>query len=800
MAFARRTPVLLLLLALLVSACAEPRTLRLRVSAAAGVGALDALAFRARVGAEPAVGVSEPHQWVLGGRDLSDGAVEVEIRLEADSAFATTARVVVWGLQGVSLVASGVVSADLAGTGTLDVVLSRLDAACDADHDGFKACVASPACCSAAEAEGFADCDDTRSAANPFADTAACRTCQGACASTPEADVSEADAREVLSDAADVPSDPRDVPDLPETGEVEGDQAEGSDLPEVVADVTPPDVDHDPACVPDCTGRACGDDGCGGSCGTCAASDACHLPGTCTAATGQCTNPSKDCDDSDPATVDSCESTTGQCRHLPAPDPGFVLVPPGTFWMGSPAGQPCPTGYTGGGCPASGTATAEAGREVDETLHAVQLTRAFELQAREVTQADWKVAFPGWNPSAATGCGDECPVEHVSWYDALVYANVRSVAAGLTPCYELGAATCENGDQAVSPADCMTPARGGIDWVPVSLNGVANPYDCAGFRLPTEAEWEYAYRAGSATPVHPSPGNDGHLAQTGCTADANAVQIAWYCGNAGNVPHPVGVREPNAWGAYDLSGNVTEWVWDRVNSYASGTLASPVIDPVVVAGSGSRLLRGGSYAAEARYVRAAMRAALPGDERDAQVGFRLVRTVCTGTCANPQTYECQSGRCVPRTGLWVDPTSGLVWQKAAPADFVVQAAASTRCSGNDAGLPGSGWRLPTIGELRTLVRGCPVCAPGGACGVTDDCLGAGCWSGECYGCPDDEGPADGCYWPEALQGDCTWYWASSPETNPSLAGYYHGMGYHRAELQSTPGTHTRLGRCVRMGP
>jgi hypothetical protein len=114
------------------------------------------------------------------------------------------------------------------------------------------------------------------------------------------------------------------------------------------------------------------------------------------------------------------------------------------------------------------------------------------------------------------------------------------------------------------------------------------------------------------------------------------------------------------------------------------------------------------------------------------------------------------------------------------------------CFENPMGLPGNNWRLPSIKELRTLVRGCPATELGGTCGIEDDtCLGESCWSSSCNGCPGVTGPADGCFWPNELQGDCAEYWsASMVEDGPLTAWsvyfgtadirdrYVHGYSLH----------------------
>ncbi len=112
---------------------------------------------------------------------------------------------------------------------------------------------------------------------------------------------------------------------------------------------------------------------------------------------------------------------------------------------------------------------------------------------------------------------------------------------------------------------------------------------------------------------------------------------------------------------------------------------------------------------------------------------------------------------------WTDTISGLTWQVEPTGGVMDWSDAKAHCSGLSLG--GESWRLPTIGELRTLIRGCPGTVTGGACGVTDGCLDSscnddgGCW--DCSSFPVNSGPADGCYWPDSMKGACSWYWSSS---------------------------------------
>ena len=262
---------------------------------------------------------------------------------------------------------------------------------------------------------------------------------------------------------------------------------------------------------------------------------------------------------------------------------GFVLVSGGTFTMGSPEG--------------------ELGNWGDEDQHQVTLTRDFWLQETEVTQAQWSARM-GNNPSEFYSCGDDCPVETVNWWEALAYANAASSAEGLPECYTL------EGCNDVSPGN-------DLDCSAVSVNAPSgDPYACEGYRLPTEAEWEYAYRAGTTTAFY-----NGAITDTGCD-DPNLDAIGWYCGNASDTTHPVAQKEPNAWGLYDLAGNVLEWTWDWYAVYPTGA----VTDPTGPGGGSSRVYRGGSWYGDAGFARAASRYVVPFYRYGAFLGFRLARS------------------------------------------------------------------------------------------------------------------------------------------------------------------------------
>jgi len=229
---------------------------------------------------------------------------------------------------------------------------------------------------------------------------------------------------------------------------------------------------------------------------------------------------------------------------------GYVLIAPGTFTMGSP--------------------DAEEGRQEDEIQHSVTITRAFCMKTTEVTQSEW-LAEMGDNPSHFQDCGLDCPVEQVSWDDAVLYANALSRREGLPECYS---------------------------------DSTFSGLDCAGYRLPTEAEWEYAARAGT----------------TGATYGP-LDSVGWYYGNSGERPQAVGFKAANSFGLYDMLGNVWEWTSDGYDTYP-GT----VTDPTGATTGSDRVRRGGSWYGEAISLRAAVRNRGTTDFRDFNLGFRLSRT------------------------------------------------------------------------------------------------------------------------------------------------------------------------------
>ena len=269
-------------------------------------------------------------------------------------------------------------------------------------------------------------------------------------------------------------------------------------------------------------------------------------------------------------------------------------IPAGTFTMGSPEDEP-------------GRVAAR------ETQHSVTLTKGFYMGKHEVTQEQYE-AVMGANPSYFKGesrlpdAGEvqaKRPVETVSWYDAIEFCNALSTLAGLTPYYTIDKTTGSDADN--------TSTIDTLKWL-VTPNPSAN-----GYRLPTEAEWEYACRAGTAMAFNCGTATPNSTAGY----SSIAVLLGWYPGNSWSKTHEVGKKSPNAWGLYDMHGNVWEWVWDWYGDYAS----SAVTDPAGPASGSARMLRGGSWSSDvARYLRSADRSYTDPAIRLYSLGFRLVRS------------------------------------------------------------------------------------------------------------------------------------------------------------------------------
>jgi formylglycine-generating enzyme required for sulfatase activity len=255
-------------------------------------------------------------------------------------------------------------------------------------------------------------------------------------------------------------------------------------------------------------------------------------------------------------------------RGAPTPPAGFVYLPAGTFAMGSPMIEP--------------------GRATNEAQHTVTLTRGFFISKYEVTEQRWYQVMGG-TPSTY-----QIPMTYVTWDAAVLYCNALSALEGLTPAYTIGAGT----------------------------NNVTWNQSADGYRLPTEAEWEYACRAGTALAYH----NDTNCLSSDTEANfrGNTLQLAGCAlGVFRNAKLIVGSFPANAWGLYDMHGNILEWVWD---TYRTDYQNLAAVDPVCDLGvTGYRLYRGGRWNIDARYCRSAYRYWYNPGDSVANYGFRPVR-------------------------------------------------------------------------------------------------------------------------------------------------------------------------------
>jgi formylglycine-generating enzyme len=236
-----------------------------------------------------------------------------------------------------------------------------------------------------------------------------------------------------------------------------------------------------------------------------------------------------------------------------APPIALVSIPAGRFVMGSPS--------------------AELGRNADETPHDVTISRGFLLGRHEVTQQEWRDVM-GTAPSFFAGCGPQCPVERVNYPEIERFLDALNAAAA------------------------ASPSR-----------------DRFRYRLPTEAEWEYACRAGTTTPF-----------STGAnltTAQANYNGAFPYAGFPRGLnraqPTPAGAFPPNAWKLADMHGNVWEWTSDWYAPYAT----SAPVNPRGPLSGEKRVIRGGSWVFDANSARCALRYIHAPQDRGFSLGFRV---------------------------------------------------------------------------------------------------------------------------------------------------------------------------------
>lgn len=275
-----------------------------------------------------------------------------------------------------------------------------------------------------------------------------------------------------------------------------------------------------------------------------------------------------------------------------------------------------------------------ANREEQST---VTLTRSFMMAQTEVTQYQWQQVGLKLPPQYAEG--DNLPVTFVNFYEAAAFCNALSKKEGLAECYDLSSCVGDfaGGGNIDNPERCdircgENPLCGDLPDMyrcPEEIHKYDDWYACPGYRMPTSAEWEYAARAGTTTHTYngdllPNPKN-------GCEEQPNLLNIAWYCYNSEDKVHPVGQKQKNSWGFYDILGNVLEWTDYFTDGesldYNDGHPGEDLVNPIGKKTGSRKDIRGGSWADDGAQTRSGEQYADDETARRRDTGLRPVRTL-----------------------------------------------------------------------------------------------------------------------------------------------------------------------------